>query len=90
MVTRGSVRKEGPDNGRGPVLREAVLLVIGCVVTLVWAIATIAQVIFPERQVSGEVHLIMLAVAGSFFGSAALSSRKTNGKNGKDGGRDDD
>jgi predicted permease len=63
-------------------VREAVLLVIGCIVTLVWATATIVSVAFPDRPVQTEVHLIMLAFATSAFGGAAIAGRKANG-NGK-------
>lgn len=60
-------------------VREAVLLVIGCVITLVWAATTIVSSVFPDRPVQTEVHLIMLAFATSAFGGAALAGRKANG-----------
>ena len=82
------MRKAGRDLDRHG-LREAVLLVIGCLITLVWATATIVQVVFPDRPVSTEVHLIMLAFATSAFGGAAIAGRKSaqNG-NGTGGAKD--
>lgn len=71
---------------RGPSdLREGVLLALGCFITVVWATATLVQVVFPTHLVPTEVHLVMLTVAGSFFGGAALESRK-KAKNGQNGG----
>lgn len=67
-------------------LRERILLAIGCTVTIVWAVATLVQVVFPDRPVSGEVHLVMMTVAGFFFGGAALEARK---KQNGDGNGDD-
>lgn len=73
---------------RGPrdphAVREVVLLVLGCFITLVWAIATLVQVVYPDHPVPSEVHLVMLTVAGAFFGGAAIAGRKANGNgNGK-------
>lgn len=65
-------------------VREAVLLVIGCVITLVWATVTIVSTVFPDRPVQTEVHLIMLAFATASFGTAAIAGRKANGNGSKD------
>lgn len=67
---------------RNDDLRERVLLAIGCVITVVWAIATLVQVAYPSHVVSGQVHLVMLTVAAGFFGGAAIQARKNS--NGKD------
>lgn len=70
-------------------VREAVLLVIGCVITLVWATTTIVSTVFPDRPVQTEVHLIMLAFATASFSGAAIAGRKSNGNgNGNGGGKD--
>ena len=61
-------------------LREAVLLVLGCGVFLVWAITQLGAVFF-NRSVDPAVHGIMLAVVTGLFGGAYLVGRK-NGKNG--------
>lgn len=74
------MRKDSRDRA---AVREAVLLVVGCLITLVWATATIVQVVFPDRPVSTEVHLVMLAFATSAFGGAAVAGRKANGNGGK-------
>lgn len=68
-------------------VREAVLLVIGCVITLVWATATIVSTVFPDRPVQTEVHLIMLAFATASFSGAAIAGRKSSNGNGN-GGKD--
>lgn len=68
--------KEGRDQS---AVREGVLLVLGCVVTLVWAIATLVPLVFPDRQVDAQVHLVMLTVAAALFGGAAVANRKSNG-----------
>ncbi len=68
--------------------REAVLLGLGCIVTLVWSISTLVPLIYTDRQVDGGVHLVMLTVAGGLFGAAAIAGRKANGNgngNGKKG-----
>lgn len=78
--------KEGSDTKDTISLREKVLLLIGCAVTVVWAISTLVQVALPTHPVPQEVHLVMLAVAGGFFGGAALESRRT-GSNGNGNGK---
>ena len=77
----GSVQQGGHDNH---AIREAVLLALGCIVTLVWSASTIVPLVWPSRQVDSGVHLVMLTVAGGLFGAAAIAGRKstTNG-NGK-------
>lgn len=60
-------------------LREAVLLVLGCFVTLVWSIAVLVPLVFPDRKVDPQVHLVMLTVAAALFGGAAVANRKQNG-----------
>ena len=67
-------------------VREAVLLVLGCIVTLVWSVSTIVPLIWPTRQVDGGVHLVMLTVAGGLFGAAAIAGRKANGNGTGKGG----
>lgn len=68
-------------------VREAVLLIIGCVITLVWATTTIVSTVFPDRPVQTEVHLIMLAFATASFSGAAIAGRKSS--NGSNGGSKD-
>jgi uncharacterized membrane-anchored protein len=62
---------------------ERVLLVIACVITTVWAVATIIQVAFPTRVVPEYANLAMMVVAGSFFTGSVVTSRRAN-KNGSD------
>ena len=63
-----------------PDLREAVLLLLGCGVFVVWAVTQLVSVFF-QRTVDPAVHGIMLAVVTGLFGGAYLVGRK-NGKNG--------
>lgn len=80
------MRKAGRDRDRHAV-REAVLLALGCFIALVWAVALLIPLVFPDRQrVDGTVHLVMLAVVTGLFGGAAVAGRKAD-RNGKD---DDD
>jgi hypothetical protein len=60
-------------------IREAVLLILGCGVFIVWAITQLASVFF-ARPVDPAVHMIMAAVVTGLFGGAYLSGRKTNDK----------
>ena len=62
-------------------LREAVLLVLGCGVFVVWATATMAATFF-ARPVDSAVHAIMLATVTGLFGGAYLAGRQVE-KNGK-------
>ena len=59
--------------------REALLLGIACVVTVVWAVATITQVIAPTHIVPEYANLAMMLVAGSFFSGSVLARRRRNG-----------
>lgn len=59
-------------------IREAVLLILGCGVFLVWAVTQLAAVFF-ARAVDPAVHGIMLVVVSALFGGAYLAGRK-NGK----------
>ena len=64
-------------NGTSPRgAREAVTLSIAVVVTVVWAIATIVQVVDPERTVPSYANLIMATVVGALFGTAWVQARK--------------
>lgn len=66
-------------------LREAVLLVLGCGVFLVWAVTQLASV-FLNRPVDVAVHGIMLAVVTGLLGGAYGVGRRSNGNgNGKGG-----
>lgn len=68
---------------------EHVLLGIACVVTFVWAVATMVQVFVPSHPVPGYANLVMMTVASFFFGGAILSGRKNgNGGNGNGGNGD--
>jgi uncharacterized membrane protein len=59
-----------------------VLLGIAVLIAIVWAIATMVQVIFPSRVVPTEVHFVMMSVAAFFFGGSVFAAWKRNG-NGK-------
>lgn len=72
--------RKGDRNGHE--VREAVLLVLGCFVTLVWSIAVLVPLLFPDRKVDPQVHLVMLTVAAALFGGAAVANRKANGNGG--------
>lgn len=69
------------DRPRGSA-RERILLAIGCVVTLVWVVAVLVQVVLPSHVVPAEVHGIMFIIASSLFGSAAWAARKSEKNNG--------
>lgn len=57
------------------------MLLVGCTVTGVWAVAVLVQVFSPAHVVPTEVHAIMLTVAAGFFGGAALAAKRNgNGK----------
>ena len=60
--------------------REAVVLAIAGVIVIVWAGATVAQIIDPSRQVPTTVNVVMPIVAAALFGKTALKRR-----NGGDG-----
>lgn len=75
------MRKGRPDPND---LREAVLLVLGCGVFLVWAVTQLAAVFF-NREVDAAVHGIMLAVVTGLFGGAYLAGRKNGNGNSKGG-----
>lgn len=65
---------------------ELVLLGLAVLIALVWAIATMVQVIFPSHAVPTEVHFVMMSVAAFFFGGSVFSAWKKNGKsNGRNG-----
>ncbi|HSE43747.1 MAG TPA: hypothetical protein VLA89_00305 [Gemmatimonadales bacterium] len=67
---------------------ELVLLGLAVLIALVWATATLVQVVFPSHAVPTEVHFVMMSVAAFFFGGSVFTSIwKRNGKNGngKDG-----
>lgn len=60
--------------------REAVLLGVACIVVVVWAVATLAQVASPDHQVPRGLDVIMPIVATCLFGGAWMSGRKRNSK----------
>lgn len=66
--------------------RETVTLMIAVVVTGVWTISTLAQVISPDRQVPTYANIIMGAVVGSLFGAAYARSRRNGKPNGDEEG----
>lgn len=57
---------------------ERVFLGIAISVTALWVIATVVQLIAPSRTVPEYVNVVMMTVAGSFFGGAVLTSRAKN------------
>lgn len=66
--------------GRDPnELREVVLLALGCVITAVWVLGVVVQVIFPTHVLPTEVHGVMLVLVPILFGGAAWTARKQNG-----------
>ena len=56
-------------------IREAVLLILGCGIFVVWSVTYMASVFF-DRPFDSAVHGIMLATVTSLFGGAYLSGRK--------------
>lgn len=63
-------------------MRERILLAIACVITTVWAVATVVQVAFPDRVVPEYANLAMMVVAGSFFTGSVAAARQSNKRNG--------
>jgi hypothetical protein len=63
---------------------EKVYLGIAVVVTAVWTLATVVQVVDPVRVVPTYANVIMGIVATAFFGASVIAGRK-NGKNGNGG-----
>ena len=61
---------------------EKILYGIGCVVTAVWTIAVLVPLIFPSRQVSPQVHIVMLTVATACFALGGVKQIKRNGNGG--------
>ena len=59
--------------------RPKALDAIAMTVTFVWALAVIAQIIDPSREVPGTVHYIMGALVSALFGISAISKRNGNG-----------
>lgn len=70
--------------GRRSETREVVLLTIGVIITIVWSIAVLVQVVAPTHVVPLQVHVIMGSVALFFFGGAVREARKSmrNGNGG--------
>jgi len=64
-----------------------VFLGIAVTVTLVWAVATVVQIVSPDHVVPEYANLVMMTVAGSFFGGAVISARAKKKSNGD--GQDD-
>lgn len=66
---------------------EAVLLILGCGVFIVWAVTQLASVFF-DKPVDPAVHGIMLGVVTGLFTLANIASRRAqgNGTNGRGGG----
>lgn len=63
---------------------ERVFLAIAIVVTVVWAMATLVQVAYPAHPVPQYANLVMMIVAGSFFGGAVVVGRRNNGERADD------
>lgn len=61
---------------------EAVLLILGCGVFVVWSITQLASVFF-GRPVDPQVHVIFLTVVGGLIGLAGLAGKKASNGNGK-------
>ena len=61
--------------------REAVLLAIAGVIVILWAAATVVQIVDPSRQVPATVNVVMPIVAAALFGKTAFTKRR----NGDDG-----
>lgn len=60
---------------------QAVFLILGCGVFIVWSITQLASVFF-GRPVDPQVHVIFLTVVGGLITLAGLAGKRTNG-NGK-------
>lgn len=65
---------------RGSTAYERVFLAIAAVVTAIWAVAQLVQIISPTHVAPQYVNYVMVSVAGSFFGGAVLTGRRRNGK----------
>ena len=61
---------------------ELVLLGLAVLIAIVWATATLVQVVFPAHVVPTEVHFVMMSVAAFFFGGSVFSAWKNGKKNG--------
>lgn len=72
-----------PGERRDPnAVRETVLLLLACFISLVWATGFLVSVFF-NRDMDAAVHGIMLALVTALFGGAAIAGRKNgNGRNG--------
>lgn len=70
---------ESPKPGRE---YEYVLLGLAVLISLVWATATLVQVVFPDHRVPTEVHFVMMSVAAFFFGGSVFTAWKNGKKNG--------
>lgn len=64
---------------KGPANYETVLLALGCLVIIVWAIAVLVQVVNPAHPVPNAVNIVTPIVATGLFGTAYLTGRKKNG-----------
>ena len=74
--------KEGT-NGDGLRPEQKILYGIGCVVTLVWSFAVVVPLVFPSREVSPQVHVVMVLVAGGCFALGGVRTPlRRNGQNG--------
>lgn len=69
----------GREQGRD---HELVLLGLAVLIAVVWATATLVQVIWPSHAVPTEVHFVMMSVAAFFFGGSVFTAWRTNGKKG--------
>lgn len=76
----------GAANGRGLRPEQKILYGMGCVVTLVWSIAVIVPLIFPSREVSSQVHVVMVLVAGGCFALGGVRTPLRRNGNGKENG----
>lgn len=66
----------GPRGRREPTAYERTFLGIAILVACVWAIANLVQIALPDHAVPQSVNVVMMAVAGAFFGGAVVSGRK--------------
>lgn len=66
---------------------ERTFLAIAATVTILWAIATLVQIVTPTRPVPPALKYVMMSVAGCFFGGSVLSAyRRKNGSDDPYGG----
>lgn len=57
----------------GPIITNKLSNIIAAVVTSVWALSFVADIIMPNYDPSPFVHLVMMAVVGSAVGTGLLN-----------------